>query len=86
MPWTAKDNVTVVPGGIGRWEEGPCTSACLAGGTGWRESRRPCDSPAPLNSDTGCITTTYQTDFCDDRQVSDESRHVCVSMGVYDLL
>ncbi|XP_018025709.1 uncharacterized protein LOC108681213 [Hyalella azteca] len=69
VPWSGRDNVSVVVGGLGPWEEGPCTSACLAGGTGWRESRQPCNSPPPLNSDRGCITTSYKTDFCDDSQV-----------------
>ncbi|XP_050725131.1 A disintegrin and metalloproteinase with thrombospondin motifs adt-1-like [Eriocheir sinensis] len=69
VPWGTEGPKEVVAGGLGPWQHGECMSGCVDGGTGYKVSRRLCNSPAPVNSMAGCLGTETQRDFCPDDKV-----------------
>ncbi|XP_064092936.1 A disintegrin and metalloproteinase with thrombospondin motifs adt-1-like [Macrobrachium nipponense] len=72
VPWGNR-TLEVVVGGWGPWTHSECQSGCVKGATGYKTSRRVCDSPTPKNSVEGCVGVEVVVSFCDDDKVCESA-------------
>ncbi|XP_066971234.1 A disintegrin and metalloproteinase with thrombospondin motifs adt-1-like [Macrobrachium rosenbergii] len=68
VPWGNR-TLEVVVGGWGPWSHSECHSGCVKGATGYKVSRRVCDSPTPKNSVEGCVGVEVVVSFCADDEI-----------------
>lgn len=69
VPWGSDGPLEVVDGGWGPVTTSECQSGCVKDGTGWQVSRRPCNTPAPKNSEKGCVGPDLRVSLCPDEEV-----------------
>lgn len=66
----------VIHGGWTAWNSSACQSGCIKSSVGYKERRRSCSNPVPVNSDQGCEGPSYDVILCKDNKVCPKKQPV----------